>query len=194
MAGVPFLYFGAQALAAPFFPNYSPVAHSASILGSDLSRLPVVLNAGAALTGIAAIVGAAGLFVALRVARVAPWIAILAATCALSIGASALWAASFPLPDPRHSSGALGAGLFAAPFVTLLASRWLRHMHALRVYAVVNVVAFGAIALVYGRFTGIDLQANEGLIQKLAALVMFVPLSALAGALLFDSTQSKRFP
>jgi hypothetical protein len=50
---IPFLYFGAQGLAAPFFPGFSFWAHTASVLGSDLSTRPAILNAGAALCGAA---------------------------------------------------------------------------------------------------------------------------------------------
>ena len=46
-AVVPFLYFGAQALSAPFFPNFSVLTHTASQLGSDLSLRPYILNGGA---------------------------------------------------------------------------------------------------------------------------------------------------
>ena len=45
---VPLLYFGAQAIAAPFFPDFNFWAHTASLLGSDLSTRPDVLNGGAA--------------------------------------------------------------------------------------------------------------------------------------------------
>lgn len=52
--------------AAPFFPDFRVLKHSASLLGSDLSTRPEVLNTGAMLTGLASIGAAWGLFSGLR--------------------------------------------------------------------------------------------------------------------------------
>src|SRR5688500_4423179 len=63
---VPFLYYGAQLLAAPYFPGFSVLVHSASMLGSDLSTRPWILNTGAILTGVAGSIAAYGFFHGLR--------------------------------------------------------------------------------------------------------------------------------
>ena len=62
---VPVLYFGAQIAAAPFYPGYSFARDSASMLGTSSSSHPWILNLGAILTGIAALLGAVGLFLRL---------------------------------------------------------------------------------------------------------------------------------
>ena len=184
---VPLLYFGAQAIAAPFFPDFNFWAHTASLLGSDLSTRPDVLNGGAALTGAAALVASYGLFRALRARGVWLVIAALVAACSVSIGLASLWAASHPLPDPRHNPGALGAGLFAAPFLVLLASLALPHAAWLKGYLMANVLIFFVVASLHAGLIAIDLAKVGGAVQRLGALVMLVPIAVLCGWLLRDA-------
>src|SRR5688572_25365404 len=171
-AAVPFLYFGAQALAAPFFPDFSFWTHTASVLGSNLSTRPGILNAGAALTGVAALAASYGLFRALRGQGVWLVVAALVAACSVSTGVASLWAAAHPLPDPRHGPGALGAGMFAAPFVVLVASFALPRSAGLRVYLIANVMAFFLVASLYAGLFPIDLRDYAGAVQRLGAFVM----------------------
>jgi hypothetical protein len=178
-AAVPIFYFGAQALAAPFFPGFSVLVHSASVLGSDLSSRPAILNGGAALTGTAALLAAYGLFRALRGQGVWLVLVALVAACSVSIGLASLWAASHPLPDPRHSSGALGVGAFGAPFVVLLSSLRLRNAAGLKWYLIGNLAAFLMIAAVHAGLIPLDLRLYGGAVQRLGALVTFVPTAAL---------------
>lgn len=178
-AVLPLLYFGTQAVAAPFFPDFSFWAHTASILGSDLSTRPAILNGGAALTGAAALAASYGLFRALRKQGVWLVVTVLVAACSISIGLASLWAASHPLPDPRHNPGALGAGMFAAPFLVLLASFALPRAAGLKWYLVANVLVFFLVAALYAGLISIDLRAYGGAVQRLGALVMFVPVAAL---------------
>jgi hypothetical protein len=186
MAGVsvPILYFGAQALAAPFFPNFSFLANTASQLGSDLSSRPYILNGGAALTGVAALVSSVGMYRALRSQRVWLVVSVLVAACSVSMGLASLWAATHPLPDPRHNSGILGAGIFATPFVVLLASFALQGAVRLRWYLAANVLLFLLVASLYAHIIPIDLGLYGGAVQRLGALVMFVPMAVLCGWLL----------
>jgi hypothetical protein len=176
---VPLLYFGAQVAAAPFFPDFSVWTHTASLLGSDLSTRPGILNGGAALTGAAALLASYGLFRALRDRRVWLAAAVLVAVCSASIGLASAWAATHPLPDPRHNPGALGAGMFAAPFAALLVSLALPGARRLRVYLIANVLAFFVVAALYGGLFPIDLRAYAGAVQRFGAVVMMVPLAVL---------------
>jgi len=176
---MPVVYFGAQALAAPFFPNFNVLAHTASVLGSNLSLRPAILNMGAALTGAAAVAASFGLFRELRSHGVWLVVAALVATCSISIGLASLWAASHPLPDPRHNSGLLGAGAFAAPFAVLLSSLALQNSSRLRWYLIVNVLLFFVVAALYAGLISLDLRSYGGAVQRLAALVMFVPIAVL---------------
>lgn len=178
-AALPLLYFGAQALAAPFFPDFSFWAHTASLLGSDLSTRPAILNGGAALTGAAAVAASYGLFRALRDQGVWLVVTALVAACSLSIGLASLWAASHPLPDPRHNPGALGAGMFAAPFLVLLASFALPRAVGLKWYLVANALVFFLVASLYAGLIPIDLRAYGGAVQRLGVLVMLVPVAVL---------------
>lgn len=176
---MPVLYFGAQALAAPFLPNFSFYAHTASLLGSDLSSQPAILNSGAALTGVAALAASWGLFSALRARGVWLALAALLAACSISMGLASLWAASHPMPDPRHNPGILGAGMFAAPFLVLLVSFALPHASGLRRYLVVNTLAFFLVAALYAGLFPIDLGQYGGAVQRLGAVIMMVPVAVL---------------
>jgi hypothetical protein len=176
---VPILYFGSQALAAPFFPGFSILTHTASQLGSDLSSHPAILNSGAALTGVAAILASPGLFAALRHQRAWLLLAALIAACSASMGAASLWAATHPLPGPRHSPGILGVGMFAAPFLVLIASFVLR-ASSLRLYLVANALAFFVVASIYAQVVPVDLHLYAGGVQRLGTLVMLPPLAILS--------------
>jgi hypothetical membrane protein len=100
---MPLIYFGTQLVAAPFYPGYSFAKDTASILGTTSSQHPWIFNMGALLTGAAGLVGAFGLFRALRPVT---WTA-LAGLVALSVvanGVLSLKAGMFPVPNPRHAS------------------------------------------------------------------------------------------
>jgi hypothetical membrane protein len=176
---VPLLYFCAQAFAAPFFPNFSVLTHTASQLGSDLSSQPAILNGGAALTGATALAASYGLYRGLRSQGVWLAVAVLVAASSTSMGLASLWAAIHPMPDPRHNPGALGAGVFAAPILALIASLALSHAVQLKRYLVANVVGFFVVASLYSGLISIDLRLYGGAVQRLGALVMFVPFAIL---------------
>jgi hypothetical protein len=120
--------------------------------------------------------------------------ALLVGASAVSFGLGALWAASYPLPDPRHNPGALGAGMFAAPFVCWIAAWWLPRTTALKVYLSLNILAFGLVAMIYSRYIEIDLQANAGAVQKIGVVVMLGPLVVLAGYLLASADRPVAAP
>lgn len=190
---VPFVYFGAQALAAPYFPDYSILTTSASALGSDLSSRPNILNTGALLTGALALLGSLGLATALPRAgggRVAAWILGL---CVASAGLASLWAGWHPLPSPRHNPGALGVGMFLAPFAALFASWRLRSAKALRIFLITNSALFVVLAATMSGVLRIDLPAYGGLVQKILAATAFLPSAVLAAALLSRSRTEPRY-
>jgi hypothetical protein len=177
--GVPIVYFGSQVLAAPFYPDYSFLANSASQLGSDRSRLPAVLNTGAIVTGLLALLGAHGLTRALPAIGARRVFAVLVGISLVSIGLAAIWAGTFHLPDPRHNPGALGAGAFACPFLLLLAVWPLPQARGLKIYLAGNVVAFAALAPILGGATAIDLRLYAGLFQRMAACVVYLPIAVM---------------
>ena len=180
---VPVIYFGIQLVAAPFYPGYSFVRDATSLLGSDRSTFPLLLNAGAMLTGCASLIGALGFLRGLRGLRVAPALVWLTTLAVASVGAAAIWAGLFPLPDPRHNPGLLNAGMFVMPAL-LLAALWRPAPPLLRIYLATNLVLFLALVPVVSGAAGVDTQGIGGLLQRLVTLVVFVPIGITAAFLL----------
>ena len=194
---VPFLYFGIQIIAAPFYPNYSFLARDASTLGSDGSNFPAIFNVGSIIIGIIFLLVAWGFLVALQrlnVSSILAWITSLALVgCALA----SINAGIFPLPDPRHTDGFLalfGVGTLLLPFL-LPASLWrLRDAQPVKLYFIVNVIAILAlIPFMTGLIQRISIMAGvdlpgfqnflnnyQGLLQRIAALLVFPPIGISA--------------
>jgi hypothetical membrane protein len=178
---VPFLYFGIQLLAAPFFAGYDFVQMAASLLGSDRSSLPIVFNVGAMLTGFAGLVASIGLILAFRETKTHPALAWLTAIAVFFVGCSSLWAGIFPMPDPRHAENPFAVGLFVMPFVAL-ATFW--NQPKIRPYFLACVLLFLGLIPFMSGLIAIDRQALEGLLQRLLALAAFAPIGLAAYHLL----------
>lgn len=177
---VPLVYFGAQVAAAPFHPDYSFLVNSASQLGSDASTLPALLNGGAILSGVLGLLSAYGIGTGLQAAGAKPWFAWLCAACSVSVGAAAIWAGLHPMPDPQHDPGALGIGMFLGP-LALIAAFWnVRDGRAMRGYLWFTLVAFAALVPVMSGITLVDLNRYGGLMQRIAALVLYLPPAVTA--------------
>ena len=176
---MPVIYFGTQLVAAPFYPQYSFSRDTASMLGTTDSYHPWIFNLGAMLTGAAGLVGALGLFRALRTVT---WTALaaLVALCVVANGVLSLKAGMFPMPDPRHASWQfLMPPILAAPLL-LLVALW-RQGVALRTYLLCNCVALMLmVPLMMHRMAAVF---AEGTTQRLFALVVFVPVGVAAYAL-----------
>src|SRR5262245_55266931 len=99
---VPIIYYGLQALAAPFFPGFSILRTTASELGSDLAPYAPLFNAGIMLQGALTLAASAGFFGALRRLGGHPGLAALPAVVVAVNGVQTLWAGYYPMPDPRH--------------------------------------------------------------------------------------------
>jgi hypothetical membrane protein len=181
---VPLVYFGAQLIAAPFYPDYSFLVNSASQLGSDASTFPALLNGGAMLSGVLGLLSAYGIGTALQAAGAKPWFAWISAACAVSVAAAAIWAGLHPMPDPQHNPGAIGIGMFLGP-LALLAAFWnVRDGRAMRAYLVFTLFAFAALAPIMSGITPVDLNHYGGLMQRVAALVLYLPPAVAAWWLL----------
>ncbi len=181
---VPVLYFGSQLAAAPFYPGYSFITNSASQLGSDRSQWPAILNTGAILTGVASLLSAPGFVVGLTGAGGRRVWAVACGLCVASTGAAAIWAGSFPMPDPRHNPGALGAGTFLAPIVLLLAVWRIPGARWLRVYLLVTLAVFAGLIPIMSGMTPVDLARFGGLMQRVGTLVLYFPPAVVAAYLL----------
>lgn len=181
---VPLVYFGAQLVAAPFYPDYSFMVNSASQLGSDRSSFPQLLNVGAMLSGALGLLSVYGVVSGLRAHGANRWFAWISGACVVSIAAAAIWAGLHPMPDPRHNPGAIGIGMFLSP-LALFAAFWkVRDGRAMRRYLIFTLIAFAALAPVMSGITPIDLERYGGLMQRIAALVLYVPPSVSAWWLL----------
>ena len=210
---VPFLYFGAQLAAAPFYPGYSFLARDASTLGSPGSRLPAVFNIGAICVGIASLLAAWGFLRALRFLGVRRSLAWLTALALISSALGDINAGLFPLPDPRHAHGVLatcGIGVFLLPFVLPLALWKLVRGGRVAAYFIANLAALFALFPIMSGMVqrlaisaGVDmpwyqsfLNNDQGLLQRIFALIVFVPVAVSAWFLvrLLRRSESSNLP
>jgi hypothetical membrane protein len=189
---VPIVYFGAQYLGAGFYPNFSVWRDVASALGSDVSARPEIFNIGITIAGFLAIAGTVGTFKALRQRRVNVALSLVAALTLLSFGAGSFWAASHPLPDPRHDPGFLSAGLFAAPIAAYLSARQLPEARLVRAICGVLLFIFLVVVGFYSGLIPLDRGEYEGALQRAGAFAMLLPTSVIAGWLLGHSFGTTR--
>ncbi len=174
---VPILYFGTQLLAAPFFPGYSFLSMEASLLGSDLAIFPAIFNIGAIITGIVTIIAAVGFLLALQHLGTNPFLAWLTSLAVLLNGIGSLWAGFFPMPDARHGSNPFAVGIFLFP-ILLTFALWNRsNARPIKIYLIITNLLFLALIPIMSGVSGINTQGYQGLLQRIAVLVFFVPIS-----------------
>ena len=180
---VPVLYFGSQIAASFAYPGYSFLAQSASELGSNRSEFPAILNVGAMLTGLGALLAAPAFVRAMLHVPTSRILAWFTGAALVSTGLAAIHAGSYPLPDPRHNPGALGAGTFLLPFL-FLAAFWKPWAgRSVKTYLIANVVLFFLIAPVMSGASGLPIEGLRGILQRLAAAVFYIPIGIVAWSL-----------
>lgn len=175
---VPIIYFGAQLAAAPFFPGYSFIRDSASMLGTTDSHRPWIFNLGAVLTGCAALCGALGLTLAFRRTTNLLLTALIGFSVAAT-GVLSIKAGMFPMPDPRHASWSFLSWLtIASPLLFLIGLWGRRGATAIRVYlgASIALILF-LLPFLMGRTASEMLQ--PGTLQRLLAFASFVPVGVV---------------
>jgi len=180
----PAVYFGAQAIAAPFYPGYSFFSQVASELGSDRAPLPTIFNVGVFLTGFVTLIAAVGFYQGLKELGIHPiwtWIVTLAL---ISCGVGSINAGYFHLPSPRHNPGILGIGMFALPLILPSATWKLKDARWLRTYLLANIAFIAALAPFMAGVGGLDTHAYQGLFQRLFALTLFIPIALVSWFLL----------
>ncbi|MEO7190228.1 MAG: DUF998 domain-containing protein [Vicinamibacterales bacterium] len=194
---IPFIYFGSQIVAAPFYPGYSFMARDASTLSSSGSSAPWIFNSAAIVIGVLCLVAAAGVWRAFRRLRMSQVLAALTSLALVSAGLGSLNAGMFPLPDPRHTGGLLsqlGMGVLLLPVLFAIAAWRLRSPRWLTRYALLNLLVLVAFVPVmsgmiqrFGISAGLDLNGyqrflngSQGLLQRVAALAVFMPIAVLA--------------
>jgi hypothetical membrane protein len=178
---VPFLYYGIQIVAAPYFPGYSFISHAASALGSDFSTHPAIFNTGVIATGIGTLVAAIGFFFAFQrigANRILTWITSVAL---IVTAASSMWAGYFPQPDPRHGGHpALLIAMILLPFL-LTATLWKeRDARLLKAYFGATIVVLVVMIPIMSGITGLDTRSYSGLLQRIFAFTVFPPIAVCA--------------
>lgn len=194
---VPIIYFGAQLVAAPYFPGYSFAVMPASLLGTQDSQHPWIFNGGAILTGLAAFFAAYGLYWAARMGTgqgsgtgiLLRW--LIAAGVAAN-GVMSVKAGLFPMPDPRHSSwGALVAFMVLTPILLLILSWAQPDARVLKAYLVLSDLFL--LLLVPFMMGIIHLSwMPGGTQQRLFAVVTFCPVGAVGYFFLRRLRESSR--
>jgi hypothetical protein len=173
----PVFYFGVQPIAAAFHPGYDFVTQVASELGADGAPKAWILNTGAALAGLATLVGALAYPVALARLGAWRWLAGLVALALVLHAYGDINAAVFHLPDPRHNAGPVAlAGIIAFPPL-LLAALWrVAGVPALKIYLGLTLLGVAAIAPVMAGLTAIDPRQCAGLLQRVIAVLFILPV------------------
>jgi hypothetical membrane protein len=173
----PVLYYGVQLVAAPSFPDFSFLGTTASELGSDRSTRPWIFNTGAILTGLAALVAAVGFLRALGQLGANLILTWLTSFVIVATGLSSLWAGIFPMPDLRHGGHpSLLFAMLSVPFL-IAATLWrLSASRAVKAYFVATIVLLLIMVPVMMGVIGLDTHDYRGLLQRVFALTVFVPI------------------
>ena len=183
---VPFIYFGIQLLAIPFYPGFNILVNSASDLGTAHSLKPWILNLGAIVTGLITLASVYGFYQSLRSSGTNVLPTALVCLSLICYGSSSLAAGLFPMPHPYHGAGPaqlgiiLGPALFAAAF-------WKRRRESGWVFwCLAACFALFAVVLVFMRpaVTGVNTDPIMGLLQRILAIAGFAPLGLAAYDLL----------
>lgn len=181
---VPLLYFGVQLIAANFCPGYSFLTNDASTLGSDRSTFPLLFNTGVMIAGLSKIIAAIGFGLSLRRLGANTWFAALVFLALAQSGLASIWAGYFSAPDPKHNIGILGAiGLLMLPPL-LIAAVWKQpNSQVFKTYLFVTCLLLLALIAVMSGAAGIDTRSFTGLMQRVLALVAFLPIAVGAHTL-----------
>lgn len=169
---VPLILFVTQIVSAPFYPGYSFSRESVSMLGTHFSQDPWIFNLGELLTGISALAGSLGLFLAFR--RVTPvLINSVIAFAVACLGILSIKAALFPMPDSRHNSwGLLQNFILIIPHLFLIGLWRERRRRALQIFLVLCV----ALLFLLGPLSS---RLGRGTLQRLINSATLLPVGVV---------------
>jgi hypothetical membrane protein len=175
---LPFLYYGSQIVAAPFFPDYSFITQAASLLGSDLSSRPAIFNTGAIATGIATLIAGFGFLRSFQCIGASPVLTWMTFIALFATGIGCLWSGCFPLPDPRHAGHpAVLVAMISLPFL-LTATLWKqRDAQLLKTFLLATLVLLVVMIPIMSGITGMDTRSYGGLFQRVFAFTVFPPIA-----------------
>ena len=129
------------------------------------------------LTGIAAVLGAFGLYRSFR-ARASLWLSWLIALCVACTGLASLKAGLFPLPNHHHGTRGVLFLTILTPLLMLIAIWGKEGLRGLQIYLSFSVLlAVPVVPLFEGKLVihGLDF----GTLQRLLALVTYVPIGVV---------------
>ena len=178
---VPFVYFGVQIVAAPFYPEYRWVEQLASELGARNQASAAIFNAGMFLTGALTILSAPAFWLTLRSLTGRTLGAVAAALTLASSGGATVWAALNPLPSVIHNPGLWGVGTVLFPAVLAWTARDVPRFATTRFYLWSSVLL--AIAVLIFIEAGLAGEV-KGLVQRGAAVLVYVPIAVGAYCLI----------
>ena len=181
---VPFAYYGTLLVASLFYPGYSHATQYASELGSASATYPMIFNGGVLACGALAILGAIGLFRALRARGVGTALAGVFALTLVAWGVGVLFAAIYPMPDERHGGYGLTMGIQLSPLLLLVALRKATDLRALKWVLAVNTVAIIVMFAIMWGVGGLVTRANVGLFQRAYSLTVTPWIAIAAWSLL----------
>ena len=92
-------------------------------------------------------------------------------------GLGSLWAGLFPMPDPRHGDNPFAVGIFLFPLLLTFTLWNHRNARLIKIYLIITNLLFIALVPIMSGVSGINTQGYQGLLQRIAALVFFVPIS-----------------
>lgn len=174
---VPIIYFGMQIVAAAFYPGYSFLKQTASELGSNQFSYAALFNVGIFVLGIITLAAAFGYLRALLRLGIKPILAWLVAIAIAASGISSLWAASFPLPDPRHGAQPPFLNIVILLPLLLAIALWKRpNARLLEIYLVATMLLVVGMVPIMSGVIRVDRQLYSGLIQRIFALALFPPI------------------
>jgi hypothetical membrane protein len=177
-SSMPIFYYGGQLAAAPFYPGYSFANQVASMLGTSYSSEPWIFNTALILTGLAAILGAFGLYQTFRV-RTTRLIGLLIALTAMYTGYMSVKAGIYPLPDHHHFELRFAATSASLTPLLMLIGLWgNERLRALRAYLFLSVVLLIPVILLSKKLIVIDI--GVGTLQRLLALGTYVPVGVVS--------------
>jgi hypothetical protein len=186
LAGVvaPLGYFALQIAAAQLYPGYDFRQQVASELGIAGHGSAGLFNAGVMTLGALYALAGVGAFLTLRREGAPIILAGLIGLCLISHALSAINAAYYPLPDPRHNPGALGLGLFALPLLAAITALFIKSAPITKTMLWICVLGFAILAAIMSGVTPIDARTHPGAWQRVAAFVFNLPVFVLSASLL----------
>ncbi len=181
---VPVVYYGAQAMAIPFYPGYNILTENTNLLGSEFADHPLIMNGGLFLAGIAAFAAAFGIHVALRALGARLILTWLTTLTLLSLAFQTLWVSFTHMPHPRALPLVVGATMLLLPVLMPVTFLWVRNAVGIKFYLFLNLLANAVMILFLGNLLYYDRMRYFGLLEHCFLLTLYAPVGVVGAFLL----------